>query len=163
MIRFLMLLMLLFLSTSAIAEQGTFGSYGLGVFDKNSKSADVKIFSVGYQDNWMWVFDHKYEFGLWTDIKGDMGRSGSGYVAYSIGLEPVLDWFYIHSFWGLAFITNPDIYLSTNFQFMQDLGLGIKGKKGKRIGVNYKHISNAGIKTPNKGRDFFQIKFQIPY
>ena len=157
------LLIFLFLSTPAIAKQGTFASYGLGILDKNSTSADVKIFSLGYQDDWIWVFDHKYEMGLWTDVRRDMGRSSSGYVAYSVGLEPELDWFYIHSFWGLLLMTNPDAYLSTNFQFMQDLGIGFQGKKGSRIGVNYKHISNAGIKTPNKGRDFFQVKLQIPY
>jgi len=153
----------LLLPTIGFAKQGSFSSYGVGVFDKNSSTADVKLFSIGYQDKLIWFLDQKYEGGLWTDIRRDMGRSSSGYIAYSLGTEASKDWFYIHSFWGLALITHTDAYLGTPYQFMQDLGLGFEGDNEVRIGLNYKHISNAGIKEPNKSRDFLQIKIQIPY
>ena len=162
MIRFLTIIALLF-STNSFAKKGSFSSYGVGVFDKNSSTADVKLFSIGYQDEWLWFLDQKYEGGLWADTRRDIGRSSSGYIAYSIGTEASRDWFYIHSFWGLALITHTDSKLSTPYQFMQDLGLGFEGDNKVRIGLNYKHISNAGIKEPNRGRDFLQIKIQIPY
>ena len=109
------------------------------------------------------IFDYKYEFGGWVDnVSSD--RKSAGYASASLGIEPKFsDWFYINSFWGVALITNTDTQLSTPYEFMQDLGVGVKDSRGVRIGTGYKHISNAGIKQPNRGRDFLFINLQIPW
>lgn len=151
-----------FLSFQAEAGEGSFFKYGVGTFLPDQKSkAEVKLFAVGYQNELLFL-DYKLETGLWAD-SGGSNRSSAGFGAASLGLEPHLGVFYIHSFWGLAFITDTDSMLSTHYQFMQDLGLGVGDNRGIRVGVGYKHISNAGIKSPNRGRDFLYINLQIPW
>jgi|SRR5581483_378658 len=148
--------------TRVLAGEGTFFKYGVGIPKDNDKLGSVKNFSFGYQGETSLFFDYKYEAGLWADSNGD-GRSSSGYGAASLGLEPRLGTFYVHSFWGLAYITNTDTQLSTNIEFMQDFGLGLRDSRGVGIGLGYKHVSNAGIKLPNRGRDFLCIQMQIPW
>lgn len=147
---------------TANAGHGSFFKYGLGVFLPDQKSkAEVKMFSVGYQDE-LYIIDYKLEAGLWADQRGG-DRSSSGFGSASLGIEPRLGWFYIHSFWGVALITSPDSMLSTPYQFSQDFGLGVGDTRGVRVGAGYKHLSNAGIKSPNKGRDFMYLSLQIPW
>lgn len=143
--------------------EGTFVKYGLGIPTKDQASnSEVKLFAIGRQSPTPFFFDEKWEIGVWSDVHG-AGRKSSGYGSWSLGLEPKLGAFYIHSFWGVALITTKDSMLGSNYQFMQDLGIGLRDYRGVGIGAGYKHISNAGIKSPNKGRDFFYAQIQIPW
>jgi hypothetical protein len=50
---------------------------------------------------------------------------------------------------------------STNFQFSDHLGLGLGDADGRwRAGLAYRHISNAGIRTPNNAVDFKGISLE---
>lgn len=148
---------LLFLTSHVYAGQ-YYGSYGVGVFQKESKSfADVKLFNIGTQWDLYKLFKQKFEAGVWTDVKFENRRS-SGYAAYSVGIRVEPQFLYVESYWGAGLITHTDGMLSTNIQFMNDTGIGVQDNAGRFIGINYKHISNAGISYPNLGRDFLTIK-----
>ena len=60
---------------------------------------------------------------------------------------------YGYAFFGPALISATDTQLSTNFQFATDIGFGVRDRE-TFMSVGYGHISNAGIKLPNKGRDY---------
>jgi len=142
--------------------EGTFFKYGVGRKTPDQLGvSQVKTFSVGRQSSLLYILDQKWEVGMWSDTVGN-GRKSSGFGGWSMGIEPKLGSFYIHSFWGVIGITTTDTMLSTNLQFMQDLGVGLRDARGVGIGAGYKHISNAGIKQPNRGRDFFFVQLQIP-
>jgi hypothetical protein len=154
------------LATPAFANEpgeGTFIKYGVGKTTYEQASVgEVKMFSVGHQSPLLLLLEQKWEVGFWSDAVGK-GRKSSGFGGWSLGLEPKLGYLYAHSFWGVIGITNTDTMLSTNYQFMQDLGIGFRDERGISLGVGYKHISNAGIKQPNRGRDFFFVQLQIPF
>lgn len=153
--RFIVLLMLIF-STPSYASY--YGSYGVQVLQKeHSGFADVKLFNIGYQTSLYKIFAQKAELGVWSDVKFP-GRSSSGYGAYSVGLRIEPGSLYLESYWGLCAITHTDTMLGSNFQFKNDTGIGIEDAAGRFIGINYSHISNAGILLPNLGRDFLAIK-----
>lgn len=142
--------------------EGSFFKYGLGLKTKDQESiSEVKMFSIGRQSPLLYILDQKWEVGMWSDQHGD-GRKSSGFGGWSMGVEPKIGTFYVHSFWGVIGITTTDSMLGSNLQFMQDLGMGVRDARGVGIGVGYKHISDAGIKMPNKGRDFFFAQLQIP-
>ena len=51
---------------------------------------------------------------------------------------------------------------STNFQFSDEMGIGISDPKGRiRLDFSYRHISNADIKMPNNGMNF--VGFGLTY
>lgn len=58
-----------------------------------------------------------------------------------------------------------DKRLSTRFQFGDHLGLGYRfGAKGAwDLGYRFQHLSNAGIKRPNNGINFHQVRLQYHF
>ena len=151
------------LITSKIVLAGSFGQYGLGVFHSSDYGkGETKSFSLGYEEDWVGPFIHQYELGVYAD-QGGHGRSTSGFGNMSVGVEVNPGYFVARSLWGIGAITTPDSMLGGWFQFNQDLLLGVKDDKGHIIGVDYKHISSAGIYSPNQGRDFILIHVEIPW
>jgi Lipid A 3-O-deacylase (PagL) len=149
------------ISTSSLA--GSFGKYGIGVSNTAQYgNAASKTFSLGYNEQWWGPLIHQYELGLFTDSSGH-GREASAYGFYSVGIEVNADPLVLRSLWGAGLISSPDALLGGRFQFTQDLLLGIRGKNGNLIGLDYKHISSAGIYKPNKGRDYLTIQVEIPW
>lgn len=137
--------------------------YGVGIFLPDAKHpAEVKNFSIAHQQEFAMLGVQKTELGFWADSRKDQGRSDSAYGSYSVGLRVNPEPLYIEALWGVALISTPDVFLSGHFQFTQDLGIGFKDHYGRAIGVSYKHLSNAGIMLPNKGRDMFLIQIGIP-
>jgi len=140
-----LLLPLLALFMSVSANAGSFGKYGLGIANTAEYgSGTVKNFSLGYNEPWYGPFIQQYEVGLFADNAGHDRRS-SGYAFYSLGVEVDLQPLVLRSLWGLGGITSPDSML------------------GNMIGLVYKHISSAGIYSPNRGRDFLTIQVEIPW
>lgn len=150
----------------AFAEN-VYMQYGLGITAPDANSvADVKLAAVGYQAD-LGLIDYRIEFGGWFDNSGYRGAKNSGYGALLLGVEPELNiknfgGLYVNWFSGVGAITTPDSLLSSAFQFFHDASIGLQDSRGVRIGLHYKHISNAGITEPNRGRDFFGIDFAIP-
>lgn len=99
----------------------------------------------------------KFEFGGWTDTGANRCQSpfGSVLVGKRFGYY---DGFNLTGFAGIAIIGNTDSALSTNFEFTEEVVAGYNV-----VGVGYKHISNAGIKTPNNGRDYISLTFAFPF
>jgi len=59
---------------------------------------------------------------------------------------------------GPAWLGDPEIgnrHKSSNYQFSDHVGLGLGSADGHwRVGLAYRHISNADIRTPNNGVDY---------
>lgn len=55
----------------------------------------------------------------------------------------------------------PDRSLSTAFHFADMVGAGVQwGPQGRSsLGLRYQHLSNLGIKRPNPGMDFLQLRY----
>lgn len=150
----------LLLSVNAYAD--AFVSYGFGLFHSAKNSVvETKNASLGYRGGIFKNLHHKVELGGWTDTRKDLGRNGAGYGFYSLGVYVDADNFYGYSFVGAGGVTRTDSMLGGHFQFSEDVGIGIKDKRGVSIGLNYKHISSAGIYNPNQGRDFLQLSLGV--
>jgi len=55
----------------------------------------------------------------------------------------------------------PDRSLSTAFHFADMVGVGVQwGRHGRSsLGLRFQHLSNLGIKRPNPGMDFLQVRY----
>ena len=139
-----------------------FLKYGVG-FGSSAKerAVEVKTASIGKQRQFF-IFIDQWEVGGWFEQSNDPSRKSSGFIDYSVGLNVDAGYLYVQSLWGVAAITTKDSYLGGNFQFNQDFSLGVKDARGVAIGLNYKHMSSAGIFTPNVGRDFISIRLGVP-
>ena len=59
----------------------------------------------------------------------------------------------------LSKLYNNDGYrLSTHFQFGDHVGLGYVFRNNWALGMNIQHFSNGGIKAPNSGVNFIEVK-----
>jgi opacity protein-like surface antigen len=58
-----------------------------------------------------------------------------------------------------------DNRLSTAFQFGSHVGVGYRfgAKHSFEVGYRFQHISNAGIKDPNAGMNFHQVRAQYHF
>lgn len=147
------------LASTAYA-QGTYNlKYGVGIM----KSTESQVVSVAYQDQIKDSYSYQVECGAWLDPKENKGRSGSGFCATQAGLRILLSNFYAESMHGIGFITHPDALLGGRFQFFHDAGLGIKDVAGNAIGINFKHVSSAGIHKPNIGRNYLAAKLSFGF
>jgi hypothetical protein len=91
----------------------------------------------------------KQAFSLALIPMGRYGlQFGSAIVDFSVGLGPTL-------------VSETDIgtrQKSTNFQFTDEMGLGISDLSQRaRLAFTYRHVSNADIKLPNNGVNFFGL------
>lgn len=151
------------LISSKICRAEIFSRYGIGVYNSAKYNrAEVKVISLGYQKDSK-ILLYQIEGGYWSDSIISDNRKGSFFGNLSSGIRVTPNSFYVESLWGISLISTLDSMLGGHFQFNQDLGLGVLDKKGKSIGVNYKHMSSAGLYRPNLGRDFFTIKVVIPW
>jgi len=152
-------LVLLLASVNCNAYEGTFFKYGVGL---NEDIKTVKTFTLGYQAPLFAIFDYQLEGGMFNDSKQTQGLIAFSNV--SIGVSTfTTSGIYAKIFFGPALISQTDTRLSSIFEFNHDLEFGFVDKKGLSIGVNYKHMSNAGIVLPNYGRDLLLLKIQFPW
>lgn len=107
---------------------------------------------VSYQFNFS-QFYVKPRFGGWLAF-GE-GRKHSFIASSIVGVRVAVPMgFVVQTGIGPAFISHPDSALSTHFQFDIELAAGFQwGRAG--IMALYGHDSNAGIRLPNRGNDFF--------
>lgn len=156
------LILFLIIFSCKIYADSTFLKYGLGFGVPQQKSiSQVKLISVGNQYESK-IFDYKFEAGGWADNTHYHGVKNSGFISMSLGVEPKIETIFIHWFTGVAAITDTDVLLGSWYQFCHDFGVGLHDKRKVKFGFHYKHFSNAGIRMPNRGRDFFGVILQIP-
>lgn len=126
-----------------------------GVTDGSSKAFGVR------RDAHMFYGVHNaLEVGGWVD-NGGHGRSHSAIGKLQFGVKPgPTTGIYGYGFVGPAWITQTDSQLGSTLQFATDIGLGVRDNT-TFISVGYSHISNAGIKLPNHGRDYLMFSVGI--
>lgn len=124
----------------------------------NDKTQSARYLSAGLTDDFNGLIKSRYELGYWSDRT----NRSSVYGTMQLGLDASNDCFYSDFYTGPSLITHPDTVLSTPLEFKHDLGIGVVGKNKVRVGINYSHLSNAGIRQPNVGRDSIQFKLTLP-
>jgi len=150
------LIIFLMASKSNAYELGIKYGLGFGVPEQQEPS-EVKFVSVEIQNSLGSLLKHKLAAGGWFDPKPVLKRSGASFGAYSIGIKVEPGIFYAENFFGVSLISQTDSMLSTNFEFTEEIGIGIQDALGRFLGFQWKHFSNAGIQLPNKGRDFMLV------
>jgi len=139
--------------------------YGVGFGEISQEGvAETKYISLGWIEDLNPIVKQKFDIGAWFDSMDHFGfNRSSGFGTYSVGVRVEPAYIYAETFFGISYITQPDCQLGTNFEFTEELGIGIKDDMGKWIGIEYRHFSNAGISSVNKGRDFLLINLGIPW
>lgn len=145
-------------------QSESYGKYGVGIFGSGRNSfAETKTISFGHQSPLGQYFIKQLELGGWTDTRGSEGRRGNVYLSGSIGLNVDAGYVFAQSLWGVAALPLTDSYLGGHLEFKEDATIGAKDLQGKRIGLNYTHISSAGIFMPNHGRDLLCLRLSLPF
>lgn len=112
-----------------------------------------KIFGFRHEASLIYGLYTGEEVGGYVDHVGD-GREGAAFGKLQLGVKPGPETgVFGKLFTGPCYITNTDNYLSSNLQFCTDFGIGIRDY-WSFVDVTYSHVSNAGIKLPNRGKDY---------
>ena len=128
---------------------------GSNILMKESRPFDVVFNSVGYKVDSFSILKNRTDIGYWSDKNKD--RKDSLFISNGFGIQPEYKNINAELYSSLAYISNPDSRLSTNFQFKHDIGIHYKMTDEYKVGIIYTHISNGGIKHPNLGRDFIGL------
>jgi len=164
-------------SPAAFAVDGMSFEYG----KSNSSNSDVKLYRAGVQWDWKkkWLDTGNWHVGGYWDLSLGYWDNNSAAKTNSsiadIGLTPVFRFQqskyagfspYVEAGIGLHLLSatsvSPERRFGSSFQFGEHLGFGMRfGDKGRYdIGYRYQHLSNAGIKDPNQGINFHQLRLQ---
>lgn len=158
-----LLLILSFLITcSAFAD--TVVKYGSNVCNENEKLGSTKTIFIADQTMIFGPFVRQYELGGWVDNSGIEGRRSSLLGGASLGVNVNAEIFFAQALVGPSLISHTDSNLGGHFQFNNDIALGFRDPDTKAtVGLSYKHVSSAGLASPNKGRDFIMFRVSIPW
>ena len=107
---------------------------------------------------------------------GEEDEAGDPVRMRDLGITPTFT-FYSHSTWqgfrpyieggiGFHYLTDKEFTakdFSTNFQFGDHIGLGVKfgNRNHLRLAYQFQHLSNAGIREPNPGINFHHLNFGV--
>jgi hypothetical protein len=149
-----------------------------GVTDGNTRS-----YTVGA--TWKWNWSREYSFGTatgYTEVAvgrwaTDNNTDGGQDWVTQVGITPVIrvhphsqfaDWF-VEGGVGInlirPFYRDDDKRFSTQFNFGDHIGIGREFGRDARqeISLRLQHFSNAGLKEPNPGENFMQIRYSSRY
>jgi hypothetical protein len=162
----------LLFSANALAIDGVAVEYG------NGDSTDMARASVLWSWDRQWFAEGDWVVtGFWEAALGSWrGKSvaGNNQTVTDIGITPVFRLQqkqpgafapYVEGAIGFHLITPTFIYANrhfgSSFQFGDHLGLGVRFGNHQQfdVGYRYQHLSNGGIKQPNQGINFNQIRF----
>lgn len=155
----LALLAVLPLSASAA---DLFVEAGVGVFSSGVNTlAETKMLEVGFQEDVWGPLVNRYGIGGWIDCAG-RGRGDSAFIADQLGFQvSTPSGLFSSVFTGPTLISQTDTYLGGHFQLQEDVHFGLMDREGNAMSVFYKHLSSAGIETPNIGRDFIGVEIKF--
>jgi len=152
---------------------------GVAVEIGNGDSTDMARIAIQYDWKQRWFQGANWHLGGYWDLGlGQWHRSAAANQnadITEIGVTPVfrvqqnsLRGPYGELAIGAHFLSNTSIgdkHFSTSFQFGDHLGVGYRfGAKGAYdLSYRYQHLSNGGIKRPNSGMNFSQIRLQYHF
>jgi len=151
-------LSMLFSTLSYAQEDQTVIDIGVGI----SNSSGTRMGVIGLQEDLWGPIKQRFMVGGWLDNSGN-GNSSSPLMGYQLGFEVNNNGLVMGVFSGPTWIGVPDQLLGGMFQFMSDIHLGIQDLHSNYIGVMYRHISSAGIESPNLGRDVIGLEIRYPF
>jgi lipid A 3-O-deacylase len=148
------------LMTSAHALDSLSLEYGLG-----TRGVDEWRIGAQWRQEPKWLADTVMR--LYWDATYGTWQSNTG-TLQDVGLTPTFR--YGHQYGGYFDIgigfhvltetrISSDIEFSTKFQFGDHLGVGYRFDRYD-LSMRLQHLSNAGIKDPNPGINFLQLRFQ---
>ena len=135
---------------------------------------DVRMWRAGLQWKWerRWFRGASWELGGYWDLSAGGWRNGEETI-YDVGLTPVFRLEgtapgspYLEAAIGFHLISDLQIdserSFSTRFQFGDHVGIGRRFGPRERYDVSLRlqHLSNGGIRNPNPGIDFLQLRLQ---
>ncbi len=152
--------------------------------DADSSYSDVRLYRVGVQWKWSkrWFDTGNWHLGgYWDASLGYWDNKSPGATHSSIfdaGLTPVFRFQqnnpsgfspYVEAGIGIHFLSHTSVtaqrQFGSSFQFGDHVGVGLRlGGKGQYdLGYRFQHLSNAGIKQPNNGINFHQVRLQYNF
>lgn len=108
--------------------------------------------------------------GLWS-VRGPNGRTSYG----SLGVVPMFRYRFDQgrSPWfveaGIGAVVTNRLYETANkgfgsrLNFSDQLGLGYRLNPKEELSLRVQHVSNAGLKEPNPGENFLQVRYAFNY
>ena len=146
---------------------------GVGVGDERIKKISLiagwdREQPLWQGEKWHLSLRHEVELGLWRSPHASDGvEFGYSPVLRMVRpLSPHTNRLFVEASVGLRVISSthmaPSTRLSTAFQFSDMLGVGYQWGAGQRttVCVRVVHLSNGGIKTPNRGLNFGLLYLQ---
>ena len=173
-------LALLSASPAALAIDGISFEYG----DSDSSNSSVNAYRVGAQWDWnkkLIEAGNWHLGGYWEANLGYWDNRSNGRTAdelFDIGFTPVFRLQqnsitglspYAELGVGIHFLSRTSVstqrQFGSSFQFGDHIGAGLRfGDRGRYdIGYRYQHLSNLGIKQPNQGINFHQLRLQYHF
>lgn len=152
-----------------------------GMSIEGGRGEGTDRFRVGVQWDWnkRWLQGKDWHVGGYWDLAAGYWHHsappGFNEDLSEISLTPVLRLQgndkrgpYVEGGLGFHLLSETSIgdkRLSTSFQFGSHIGAGLRfGAKGQYdFGYRFQHLSNAGIKRPNPGINFHQVRFQYHF
>ena len=140
----------------------------------------AEMWRVGAQWNWKskWLQRGNWHMGGYWDAQvGQWSGSGKNTIT-DLGLTPVFRYQetqpsgispYVEGAIGFHLISPVRLDehrgFSSGFQFGDHVGVGARFGERHRydLGLRFQHLSNAGIKKPNNGINFTQVRFQYHF
>jgi len=154
-----LILLLLLISTSAVADIDGLFSVGMGKDVLSHQNFErVGTLGVRYGKDWKVQANTGYYFAPAE------GQVSSYFGSLQGGLEVVgHSGIYSQAMFGPALVSaSRDSKLTGHFQFHLATGVGIKSDNGYSLALIWSHLSNAGIELPNIGRDLLTLQVIIP-
>jgi hypothetical protein len=152
---------------------------GISIEGGRGDGTDMGRLGVQWDWNKRWFQGQNWHVGGYWDLAaGYWHRSsppGFNDDLFDIGFTPVLrlqqndlSGPYVEAGIGFHLLSRTslgDKRFSTSFQFGDHVGAGMRfGPKGRYdLGYRFQHLSNAGIKRPNSGINFHQVRFQYHF
>ena len=166
-------------SGSAAAIDGISVTGGIGAGSSEGEGTRLARLAVQWDWNKRWFEGDNWHLGgYWNaDVaywKRDALPGQNGHL-YEIGFTPVfrlqqsdLEGFYLEGGVGAFLLSETslgDRDFSTSFQFGSQFGFGYRfgAKHAFDVSYVYQHVSNAGIKKPNDGMDFHEVRLQYHF